>query len=57
MRNRSLVSTIVLMSTLLSCLATTLNVSAQSTETEATRLLKQRSAEFEQEVIRVDLVD
>lgn len=53
MRNRPFVYTVVLISALLSCLATTQNVSAQSTETEATRLLKQRSAEFEREVIRV----
>lgn len=44
---------LVMLTTLLLGLATMQNVSAQSTETEATRLLKQRSAEFEREVIRV----
>lgn len=53
MLNRSLFFTIALFVTLLLSLATTQDASAQSTPSEATRLLKQRSAEFERDVIPV----
>ena len=51
--NRSLFSKIAVMAALLAGLDITQDASAQSAETEATRLFKQRSGEFEREVIRV----
>jgi alkyl sulfatase BDS1-like metallo-beta-lactamase superfamily hydrolase len=53
MLNQSLFFKIAVIATLLPGQDITQDASAQSTETEATRLLKQRSAEFEREVIRV----
>lgn len=53
MLNRALFFKIAVLATLFPGLDITQDASAQSTETEATRLLKQRSAEFEREVIRV----
>jgi alkyl sulfatase BDS1-like metallo-beta-lactamase superfamily hydrolase len=53
MLNRSTTFGLSVVVALLLGLVTTQDASAQSTETDATRLLKQRSAEFEREVIRV----